>query len=99
MSAYWIGLAKVRDTDAMRRYGELAGRTASIHPGQQIVVRGGAYRVLEGSGDFDRHVILRFGSMEEALRYYHSPECQAAAAIRQAACERCELLITEDANY
>jgi len=97
MSAYWIGRAKVRDQDGIRRYGELVARASKLYP-QQLIARNGAFRVLEGPEDFDRHVVIRFGSMEEALRYHNSPEYQEAAVIRQAACDRCELVITEGAD-
>lgn len=94
MSAYWIGRAKVRDHEGIHRYGELVAKASQLYP-QQVLARNARYRVLEGPEDFNRHVLIRFGSMEEALRYYNSTEYQEAAAIRQSACDRCELVITE----
>lgn len=94
MSAYWIGRAKTRDPAAFRRYGELVTRAAQVYP-QEVLARGGAYQVLEGQDLFDRFVIIRFGSMAEAERYYNSPEYQEAAAIRHAASERWDLVITK----
>lgn len=94
MSAYWIGRARTRDLPALKRYGELVARASQIYP-QEVLARGGAYQVLEGQDLFDRFVLIRFDSMEEAERYYRSPEYQEAAAIRHAACERWDLVITE----
>lgn len=97
MSAYWIGRARTRDPEALKRYGELVARASSHYP-QEVLARGGAYKVLEGEDIFDRFVVIRFGSMEEAERYYRSPEYQEAAAVRHAACERWDLVITEGAK-
>lgn len=94
MSAYWIGRAKTRDPAGLKPYGELVARASQIYP-QEVLARGGAYKVLEGEDLFDRFVIIRFGSMEEAERYYRSPEYQEAATIRHAACARWDLVITE----
>lgn len=92
MSAYWIGRATVRDPAGMQRYNELRIEAAKLHP-QQSLVRTADRVVLEGPDRFDRHVVIRFDSVEDAVRYYHSPEYQVAAAIRQASCDACELVI------
>jgi len=94
MSAYWIGRAQPTDMEGMKRYGQLVAHASTIYP-QQALVRGGNHRVLEGPDDFSRFVLLKFGSMDAALAYYNSPEYQEAAAIRQASCGRCELVIAE----
>ena len=94
MSAYWIGRAKVSDPAGMRRYGELVAHASKLYP-QRALARSGAYKVLEGQDLFDRFVLIRFGSMEEAERYHRSPEYQEAAAVRRASCERLDLVITE----
>jgi uncharacterized protein (DUF1330 family) len=98
MSVYWIGRAEQRSLEGYAEYARLRGiatdRYREIYPYTPIV-RGGSYRVLEGPDPFDRHVILRFASMEAALGFYHSPEYQAAAAVRRAASGRCELVFVE----
>ncbi len=94
MTAYWIGRAQMRDLEGYKQYGALVASAATIYP-NQVLARAGRYKVLEGPDDFDRHVLLRFPSMEAALTYYNSPEYQQAAAIRQAASGRCEITITE----
>jgi uncharacterized protein (DUF1330 family) len=94
MAAYWIARAQMRDLAGYQRYGGLVAKAAKIYP-NEVLARAGKYQVLEGPDDFDRFVLLRFPSMEAALKYYHSPEYQEAAAIRQAASGRCEIVITE----
>jgi uncharacterized protein (DUF1330 family) len=59
-------------TEAIRRYG---GRP---------LVRGGAHEALEGEARA-RNVVLEFESVEQARRYYYSPEYQAAKAKRAGA--------------
>jgi uncharacterized protein (DUF1330 family) len=94
MSVFWLGRAQTRDPEGYKRYGELVAKVPSSYP-YQVLARGGRYKVLEGPDDFDRFVLLRFGSMEEAVKYYNSPEYQAAAAVRKASAGRCELVLTE----
>ena len=94
MSAYWIARAKVHDVEGLRRYGQLVAEAAKIYP-NQVLARAGQYKVLEGPDSFNRFVLLKFPSMDAALTYYHSPEYQEAAAIRQAAASVTEIVITE----
>jgi len=94
MSAYWIGRAQVVDPEGFKRYGALVREAAAIYP-NGVLARAGRYRVLEGPDEFERHVILRFPSMQAAEDYYHSPEYQRAAAIRRVAAGRCEIVIVE----
>ena len=61
---------------------------------QQVLARRGRYKVLEGPDDFDRHLLIRFPSAEDAIAYCNSPRYQEAAAIRQAASGRCGLVVT-----
>jgi uncharacterized protein (DUF1330 family) len=94
MSAYWIGRAQTRDPAGYKPYGELVAKASQLYP-QEVLARGGQTRQLEGETVFDRFVIIRFGSMDEAERYYRSPEYQEAAAFRHAASVKCDLVITE----
>jgi uncharacterized protein (DUF1330 family) len=94
MAAYWIARAQMRDLVGYQRYGGLVAKAAESYP-NEVLARAAKYQVLEGPDDFDRYVLLRFPSMEAALRYYHSPEYQEAAAIRRAASGRCEIVIAE----
>ena len=94
MSVFWLGRAQTRDPKGYKRYAKLVTKASSSYP-HQVLARGGRYKVLEGPDDFDRFVLVRFGSMEDALKYYNSPEYQEAAAVRKACAGRCELVLTE----
>jgi uncharacterized protein (DUF1330 family) len=50
--------------------------------GGRYAVRGGDPKVLEGSGQPPRSVLLEFDSPERALQWYNSPKYQAALEIR-----------------
>jgi uncharacterized protein (DUF1330 family) len=94
MSAYWIGLAQMRDAAGYARYAQLAAPAFAQHP-HRVLVRGGRFEALEGDLPFDRHVVLEFPSLQAALKCYRSVEYQRAAAVRQAASARCELVVVE----
>ena len=67
--------AYVRDaSEAIRKYGG------------KPLARGGTYEQLEGEAR-PRNVVIEFESLEQAKRYYHSPEYQAAKAKREGAGE------------
>ena len=59
-------------TEAIRQYGG------------QPLVRGGTVEQLEGEAR-PRNVVIEFESLEQAKRYYHSPEYQAAKKKREGA--------------
>lgn len=94
--AYWIGHAQMTDPEGYRRYAELAGVALRQHP-HRVLARGGRFEVLEGFAgtQFNRQVVLEFPSLQAALDCYRCAEYQRAAAVRQAASARCDLLVVE----
>ena len=52
--------------------------------GVKPLARGGRCSIVEGEGR-PRNVVLEAESYEAALAYYHSPEYQAAVAVRKPA--------------
>ena len=94
MSVYWIGRARVQDPLALRPYAELVQKASAIYRPEPLI-RGGAYRILEGPDSFDRWALLRFDSMDHALSYYNSTEYQQALAHRRAATLASELALVE----
>jgi uncharacterized protein (DUF1330 family) len=49
--------------------------------GANFIVRGGAYEVMEGT-ERERNFVIEFRDRATAMACYHSPEYQAAVAIR-----------------
>jgi len=94
MSVLWLGRAQTRDPEGYKLYAATITQMSGSYP-HQVLARGGRYKVLEGPDDFDRFVVIRFPSMEEAVKYYNSPEYQAAAVARRESAGRCELVLTE----
>jgi uncharacterized protein (DUF1330 family) len=92
--AYVIARVTVTHPEAYAEYAK--GATEAIRQyGGRALVRGGAYEALEGEAR-PRNVVIEFDSMDQARRYYHSPEYQAAKAKRDGACEA-EFVLVEGA--
>lgn len=83
MAAYLLVEAKLNDPLAYATYKQLA-QAAIMQYGGRYLVRGGHAEVLEGDWSKpERLVIVEFDSLEQARKFYHSPEYQAAIAVRK----------------
>jgi uncharacterized protein (DUF1330 family) len=81
--AYWIGRVDVSDDARYRDY--VAANAAPLAKyGARFIVRGGTFDAPEGSARA-RNVVIEFPSLQAARDCYHSPEYQAAVAIRESA--------------
>jgi uncharacterized protein (DUF1330 family) len=90
--AYVIARVTVTDPDAYAEYAKSATEAIRKYGGRPLA-RGGAFVELEGKAR-PRNVIIEFESLDQATRYYHSPEYQAAKAKREGAAEA-ELVAVE----
>jgi len=89
---YWIVHITVTDPAKYPQY--LAADAVAFEKyGARFLVRGGRFEAPEGAAR-ERHVVIEFESLEQALDCYHSPEYQAAAKLRQAYADS-ELVIVE----
>jgi len=77
---YWIVSADIHDVEQYRAYVRANAEPLRRH-GARFLVRGGAFENPEGSAR-SRHVVIEFPSYQAALDCWHSPEYQAALAIR-----------------
>ncbi len=84
MSAYVIAQVEVTDPDRFGEYAKLASIAAEKHGGRYLA-RGGETAALEGNWDPPRLVMLEFPSLEQAKRWYDSPEYQQAKQARSGA--------------
>ena len=82
MSAYVIVQIDITDPATYARYRVLAPPSIALYGGRYLV-RGGASRVLEGSWQPSRLVVLEFPDRERAQAWWDSPEYAAAKALRQ----------------
>ena len=92
MPAYWTAHIDVQDSARYDKYIEAAS-LAFRNYGARILARGGLTEVLEGKAA-GRNVVIEFETMEDALACYHSPEYQAARALRLGASDG-DLMIIE----
>ena len=53
--------------------------------GGRFIVRGGKTETLEGGWSPKRLIVLEFSSMDQALKWYRSPEYKPLIALRQRA--------------
>lgn len=84
MAAFLYGNIEITDPVLYEEYRRDVPAVIAAHGGRYLV-RGGAVKVLEGSGVPHRQVILEFPDMAHLEAFYHSPEYQRLVAIRQRA--------------
>ncbi|PZO82424.1 MAG: DUF1330 domain-containing protein [Mesorhizobium amorphae] len=77
---YWIARVEVRDAEGYKDYVAAAKPAFEAH-GARFLARGGSSETPEGRA-FPRNVVIEFPSLAAAQACYHSPEYQAARAIR-----------------
>ncbi len=96
MAAYVIVDMTVTDPVRIEEYRKLAG-AAVVAYGGRFVVRGGKIEALEGDWNPQRIVVLEFPSVEQARKWWSSPEYRAACEIRNRAA-RTRMILVEGAR-
>lgn len=81
MSAYLIAEVDVTDAAAYEEYKKLTPGAIAAYGGR-FVVRGGKVDSKEGGWNPARLIVIEFASMEQARKFYDSPEYAPALAIR-----------------
>jgi uncharacterized protein (DUF1330 family) len=84
MAAYVIGEVDVMDPAAYEEYRKQVGAVVTKYGGR-FIARGGKVETLEGGWSPKRLVLLEFPSMEQALKWYRSPEYAPLIKLRQKA--------------
>lgn len=82
MSAYWIARAKIIDPVEYKRYTDLVPAIIQKYGGK-VLVRGGAYEVMEGPEYFERFIVIEFPTFEAGTSCFKSDEYNAAASFRR----------------
>jgi len=95
VSAYVVAEVEVIDPAVYEEYRKLAPATIAKYGGKYLV-RGGAVETKEGSWRPKRLVVLEFASLDQARKWYHSPEYAPALALRAKAA-RSKVLLVEGA--
>jgi uncharacterized protein (DUF1330 family) len=81
MAAYVIADVHVKDPERYQNYRAMVPASLEKYRGK-FLVRGGKLETLEGSREPGRVVLLEFPSVEQARRWYDSPEYRDARALR-----------------
>jgi uncharacterized protein (DUF1330 family) len=92
MAAYVILDVKVQSAVGYAEYVK-AGSPSVPQYGGKYIARGGMVEVLEGGWQPNRMVVIEFASFEQAKRWYHSPEYQAALPGRLRSAESKVLIV------
>ena len=82
MAAYVIAFLEVTDPKVFEAYRQAAGPTFGSYGGRPMVVDG-SFRVLEGIIHPRTVVVVEFESLEQAERWYASPEYGSTISLRQ----------------
>jgi uncharacterized protein (DUF1330 family) len=94
MVAYWLARAKIHDPVEYKKYTDLVPAILKKYGGK-VLARGGAYEIMEGPHHFERHIVIEFPSMEQAVACHRSAEYQAAAEFRRNGAGEVEQVIVE----
>jgi len=92
MAAYIAVDISIHDPATYERYKQLAPPSIAAYGGRYLA-RGGETRVLEGTWQPARFVILEFPDVEKAQAWWESPEYAEAKALRHAAAHSHMLLV------
>lgn len=95
MAGYVVAEVEVTDAATYEEYRKLVPATVAKYGGK-FLVRGGAVEKKEGAWEPKRLVVLEFASLEQARKWYHSPEYAPALALRLKAA-RSKVLLVEGA--
>lgn len=93
MAAYVVAEVEVTDPATYEEYRKLVPPTIAKYGGK-FLVRGGAVESKEGGWEPKRLVVLEFPSMDQARKWYASPEYAPALALRSKAA-RSRLVLVE----
>jgi len=93
MPGYVIAEVEITDSPAYDEYRKLVPATIEQYGGKYLV-RGGAIETREGGWAPSRLVVLEFSSVDQARRWYDSPEYRPARDIRQRA-SKSKVIIAE----
>lgn len=82
MTAYIVADVQVHDPDTFDTYREQVPAVIARYGGRYLV-RGGTLHPVEGELGLHRLVVLEFPSLEDARRFYDSPEYAPLLELRQ----------------
>ncbi len=97
MAAYWIARAHIVDAAEYKKYTDLVPEILKKFNGK-VLARGGRFQILEGPEEYERHIVVEFPTLEDAVACHSSPEYQQASAFRRGGAGINELVIVESGD-
>ena len=97
MKAYWVARSKIINKVNYKKYTDLVPDIIKKHNGK-ILARGGNFKVLEGTDQFHRFVIIEFPSLEEGKKCWLSKEYQKASFFRKNGSGLVDLVLVESGD-
>ena len=97
MVAYWLARAHIVDPVDYKKYTDRVPEIISRFGGK-VLARGGPFQILEGPEKFERHVVIEFPSLEQAVACHQSPEYREASSFRLGGAGINELVIVESGD-
>ena len=82
MKAYWVARSKIINKVNYKKYTDLVPDIIEKHNGK-ILARRGDFKILEGTDQFHRFVIIEFPLLEDGERCWTSKEYQKASSFRK----------------
>ena len=82
MKAYWVARSKIVDPIKYKKYTYIVLGIIKKYNGN-ILARGRNYKILEGTKDFHRFVIIQFPSLDQGKKCWASKEYQYASSFRR----------------
>ena len=97
MKAYWVARSKIINKVNYKKYTDLVPSIIEKYNGK-ILARGGNFKVLEGTDQFHRFVIIEFPSLEDGKRCWSSKEYQKASSFRKNGSGVVDLILVESGD-
>ncbi len=97
MKAYWVARSKIINKVNYKKYTDLVPNIIKKYNGK-ILARGGYFKVLEGTDQFHRFVIIESPSFEDEEKCWSSKEYQEASSFRKNGSGLVDLILVESGD-
>ena len=97
MKAYWVARSKIINKVNYKKYTDLVPNIIEKYNGK-ILARSGNFKVLEGTDQFNRFVIIEFPSLEDGKKCWLSREYQKASSFRKNGSGLVDLILVESVD-
>ena len=97
MKAYWVARSKIINKINYKKYTDLVPDIIEKYNGK-ILARGGNFKVLEGTDQFYRFVIIELPSLEDGKKCWSSTEYQKALSFRKNGSGLSDLILVESGD-